>query len=69
MERDPEAIDHVRISIEQVLTKALADVFGRGRHGAVAARLAEAIMTDFGRVNWRVMMPRRRRMGDQAEQR
>jgi len=26
MDRDPVAIDHVRISIEQVLTKALADV-------------------------------------------
>ena len=27
MERDPVASDHVRISLEQVLAKALADVF------------------------------------------
>jgi hypothetical protein len=65
MERDPVAIDHVRISIEQVLTKALTDdVFGRGRHDLVAARLAEAIMIDFDRVDWRVTMPRWGQMGD-----
>ena len=56
MDRDPVAPDHVRISMKQVLSKALADVFGgRGRHGSVAARLAsvadatEAIMADFAR--------------------
>lgn len=60
----------VMSGLEQVLSKALADVFGRGRHGVVAARLAsvadatEAIMTDFARVDWHVTMPRRKLMGD-----
>ena len=64
-DRDPVAPDHLGIAIQQVPSKALADVFpGRGRHGAVAVRLTEAVMADFARVDWQVTMPRRRQMGD-----
>ena len=34
MDRDPIPLDHVRISLEQVLTKALAELYGKDCYGA-----------------------------------